>query len=59
MNRKKNIQPLTNTITIQHSIENNDIDSLRSFINSKITYVQEIVRKTIVSIKKKYTNRNI
>jgi len=52
MNRKKNIQPLTNTITIQHSIENNDIDSLRSFINSKITYVQEIVRKTIVSIKK-------
>ena len=56
MNNHKKKESLKNTIKIKNSIENNDINVLRNFIEEKITYLQEIIRNTILSIKKNIQN---
>jgi ATP-dependent Lon protease len=52
MNKKKETQK--NSIKIKQSIE--EQDDLHKFINEKIVYLQEIIRKTILSIKKNKQN---
>ena len=57
MNRKKNNE-LQNSLKIKSIFENNDINDLKDFIKEKNKYIQEIIRNTIISIKK-YKNLEI
>jgi hypothetical protein len=52
MNRKKKIEINKNSIRLKNDIEQRDITNITDFIIEKNIYVQEIIRKTIISIKK-------
>jgi hypothetical protein len=52
MNRKKKIELHKNSIKLKTDIEERDITNIIEFIVEKNVYIQEIIRKTIISIKK-------
>ena len=52
MNRKKKIELHKNSIKLKNDIEERDITNIVEFIVEKKIYIQEIIRKTIISIKK-------
>jgi len=52
MNRKKKIELHKNSIKLKNDIEERDITNIIEFIVEKNVYIQEIIRKTIISIKK-------
>lgn len=52
MNRKKKIELNKNSIKLKTDIEERDITNIIEFIVEKNVYIQEIIRKTIISIKK-------
>ena len=52
MNRKKKIELHKNSIKLKNDIEERDITNIIEFIIEKKIYIQEIIRKTIISIKK-------
>jgi len=51
-NREENIK----TNKIKNTINTNDCKELKIFIEEKVTYIQEIIRNTIISIKKNKKN---
>ena len=51
MNKKKNIEN-SNSLKLKNTITDNDVNDLKSFIIEKNKYIQEIIRNTIISIKK-------
>ena len=52
MNRKKKIELHKNSIKLKTDIEDRDITNVMEFIIEKNVYIQEIIRKTIISIKR-------
>jgi len=52
MNRKKKIEINKNSIKLKNDIEERDITNIIEFVIEKNIYIQEIIRKTIISIKK-------
>ena len=55
-NKDKNNDENTKTNKIKNAINTNDCKELKIFIEEKIVYVQEIIRNTIISIKKNKKN---
>jgi len=51
MNKKK-INDNNNSLKIKNTITDNDVNDLKSFIIDKNRYIQEIIRNTIISIKR-------
>jgi ATP-dependent Lon protease len=56
MNSKKKKENVKNTIKIKNIIVENNDNDLRKFIEEKINYLQNIIRKTILSIKQNKQN---
>ena len=55
-NKEKNKEENTKTNKIKNSINTSDCKELKIFIEEKTAYVQEIIRNTIISIKKNKKN---
>ena len=55
-NKDKNKEENTKTNKIKNTINTNDCKELKIFIDEKIAYIQEIIRNTIISIKKNKKN---
>jgi ATP-dependent Lon protease len=51
MSRKKNNE-VNNSLKLKNVIEDRDVNDLKSFIKEKTEYIQNIIRNTIISIKK-------
>ena len=49
---KKKIENSKNSIKLKNVIAERDVTNLREFIKEKNSYIQEIIRKTIISIKR-------
>ena len=49
----------TNSKKLKNTLEKTHDPDLQQFINNKISYLQEIIRNTILSIKKKQRQGNI
>ena len=52
MNRKKKIELHKNSIKLKNDMEERGLSNISEFIIEKNSYIQEIIRKTIISIKK-------
>ena len=52
MNRKKKIELHKNSIKLKNDMEERGLANISEFIIEKNSYIQEIIRKTIISIKK-------
>jgi len=52
MTRKKIIELHKNSIKLKNDIEERDVTNITEFIIEKNLYIQEIIRKTIISIKR-------
>lgn len=52
MNRQKKTEPIKNSIKIQAVFDSNSSVDIYKFLDEKVTYIQEIIRSTILSIKK-------
>lgn len=55
MNRKKTTE-LNNSLKLKNIFDNNNSSDIRDFIKDKNKYVQEIIRNTIISIKRHKNN---
>jgi len=51
MNKKK-LENSKNSIKLKNVIAERDVTNLKEFIKEKNSYIQEIIRKTIISIKR-------
>ena len=52
MNRSKTTEKIQNSVKIKKVIEEKEISDINVFLLEKNTYIQEIIRNTIIAIKK-------